>query len=457
MIFILLAIMGCNKNTPELLTVQVYGISSKKAVIKWTGVFPNENDLLYQVVLNDSILTQPSTRFFYEIKGLEEKTTYSGHVVASDMAANKLHAEPFSFETQENKAPQDYVVDLVDITGESASINWEEPFDPDGDDIRYELVLNNVTVDDSVMETNYTFNGLASTTHYSVIVVAKDGHGNHVPRSISFKTMDPGSKLAYVNENYAGQKREYGIYLPSSTGSEKLPLVISLHGWGGVVWPGMTTNYFVTLAEDEQFISLMPQAQADKDGNIAWQYPDDLEFIKRLIDTLTVRHKVDMERIYLTGHSNGAFMTYKLGKALEYKLAAIGPIAGTLSFPDYYNYSLLKPMPLCHIHGTADSTVQVQGNPTHASFEKILEFFIPNNNCNPIPTVIELPDINKHDNSTVTKITYSTQSISSGDIVYYRINNGNHSVPGTNSWANKDIHAYDVLWEFFKSRKLSDK
>ena len=114
-------------------------------------------------------------------------------------------------------------------------------------------------------------------------------------------------------------------------------------------------------------------------------------------------------------------------------------------------------MPLCHIHGTADSTVQVQGNATHVSFEKVLEFFIPNNNCYPDPMVVELPDIYKYDNSTVTRITYSTQGISSGDIVYYRINNGNHSVPGTRSWANKDIHAYDVLWEFFKPRKLSDK
>ena len=114
-------------------------------------------------------------------------------------------------------------------------------------------------------------------------------------------------------------------------------------------------------------------------------------------------------------------------------------------------------MPLCHIHGTADSTVQVQGNATHVSFEKVLEFFIPNNHCHSDPTVIELPDVYKYDNSTVSMILYNTQGISSGDIVYYRINNGNHSVPGTTSWANKDIHAYDVLWAFFKSRKLSDK
>jgi polyhydroxybutyrate depolymerase len=334
---------------------------------------------------------------------------------------------------------------------------WEKPFDPERDSITYDLVLNDETVVHDLTETDHTLGGLASSTRYSLTVVAKDGHGNEVPRSLTFKTPETGGELSYVKEQYGGHLREYGIYLPSGTGAGNLPLVISLHGWGGIVWPDMITDYFVTLAEKEQFILLKPQAMADPQGNIAWRDPVDLAFIDRLIDTVTVRHQVDMERVYLTGHSNGAFMTYILAKALEYKLAAIGPIAGTLANKDYANYSLLKPMPLCHIHGTADSTVQVQGNPTHVSFDKILEFFIPNNNCLSDPTVVELPDLYKYDNSTVTRITYNTQGISSGDIVYYRINNGNHSVPGTTSWANKDIHAYDVLWAFFKTRKLSDK
>ena len=455
--FILLTLMGCKKNSPELPTIQVYGITSKKAVVDWSGVFPNENDLLYQVYLHDTILTETDNALFYVINDLEDETPYSGQVVASDMACNTLYTEPFSFVTQKNKEPYEFKVELKRITSESVSIYWEKPFDPDGDNLTYELIVNGETVIDSISETTYSIDGLSPETHYSLIVTAKDGHGNSVPQTVAFKTMVSGAEIIYVKENYSGVSREYGIYLPSSTGTENLPLVIHLHGWGGVVWPYMLSDYYVPLAENEQFISLMPQALADQNGNIAWRDPIDLEFIKQLIDTVTVRHKVDMERVYLTGHSNGGFMTYILGKVLEYKLAAIGPIAGTLANKDYSTYSLLKPMPVCHIHGTADSTVQVQGNPTHVSFDKILEFFIPNNNLNPIPTVVELPDIYVYDNSTVTEITYHTQSNSSGDIVYYRINNGNHSVPGTVSWANKDIHAYDVLWAFFKTRKLSDK
>ena len=114
-------------------------------------------------------------------------------------------------------------------------------------------------------------------------------------------------------------------------------------------------------------------------------------------------------------------------------------------------------MPLCHIHGTHDTTVPVEGNATHVSFEKILEFWIPNNNVNTSPNINELPDIYQNDNSTVTKLLYNSENRRSSDIVYYRINNGNHSIPGIQSWSNKDIHAYTELWGFFKTHKLSDK
>lgn len=454
---ILLTLWGCEKSTPEVKTIEVYGITSKKAVVDWAGVFENEQDLLYQLFLEDTLMTELEHVFFYEIKDLEQKTTYTGKVIATNRDGEELRAEPFSFVTKNNMAPHEFKTEVESIREASVSLYWEVPFDPELDSLTYALVLNGETLADSITETTYSISGLYPLSHYSLVVAADDGHGNQVTSAVAFETTAPGAEIAYVKENFSGVGREYGLFLPSGTGTEKLPLFIHLHGWGGHVWPGMISDHFISLAEDEQFIGLMPQAMADQGGNIAWRDPVDQGFIQQLIDSVTVRHKVDMERIYLTGHSNGAFFTYTLGRVLEYKLAAIGPIAGTLTYPNFNTYSLLKPMPLCHIHGTADSTVQVQGNLTHVSFEKVLEFFIPNNNADPNPTVVELPDIYPYDNSTVTEITYHTQGNSSGDIVYYRINNGNHSIPGITTWSNKDIHAWDVLWAFFKTRKLSDK
>ena len=51
-------------------------------------------------------------------------------------------------------------------------------------------------------------------------------------------------------------------------------------------------------------------------------------FISALIDSLTADLNIDTTRVYATGMSNGAFMTYTLGCELSDRIAAIAPVAG---------------------------------------------------------------------------------------------------------------------------------
>lgn len=454
---LLLFIYSCKKDNNEVLTVNIYGVTSEKAVIDWSDVFKNESDTEYQIYLLDSLISVINNGKHYVIEDLDANTYYSGKVVAIQSGSDLQLDAGFSFKTKNNKEPHEFTLKLVSLTGSTAKFAWDIPFDPEGDSIKFDILLDELNIANKLSETNYELSDLDPLTNYSIKVIANDGHGNEVVQQMYFKTVNLGSKISYETEIFGEYIREYGIYLPSGIGTEELPLVISLHGAAGIVWPDMVKDYFVTLAEKEQFILLMPQAKEDKQGNIAWRDHYDIDFLEQLIDTVIVEHRVDMKRVYMTGHSSGGFMTYIMAQEIEYRLAAIGPIAGTFSYPKYSSFSLQKPMPLCHIHGTADSTVQVQGNPTHVSFDAVLDIFIPHNNCYDEPIITELPDLYKYDNSTVSKLVYKNKGSSSGDIVYYRINNGNHSVPGTRSWANKDIHAYDVLWDFFSSRKLNDK
>lgn len=110
-------------------------------------------------------------------------------------------------------------------------------------------------------------------------------------------------------------------------------------------------------------------------------------------------------------------------------------------------------MPLCYIHGTADKTVPIEGDVYSVGWTKILTYWIANNAVSPDPVVQELPDINKSDNSTVTKYAYSSYS-GDGDIVFYKINNGVHSIPGIEYPANMDINAFEEIWKFFRNHSL---
>lgn len=458
LILLVLVLFSCTREE-EPLIIQAHGVTCRGASLYWLTVFPRGEDYSFKVYLNDELVAELQDTYLFELTNLDENTRYTGYVVATNQANNKSQRLLFTFKTLRNSPPDDFAVAINRISGNSISISWHIPFDPDGDPILFDLFMNDRLIRENISENAWTFEGLDALTSYSLSILAKDGYSPGVKKSIRFSTKAEGAELDYIKGKFGELEREFGIYLPSNFNQDKLPAVIFLHGAGGVVWPKMISNYFVSLAEQEGFICLMPQGRFHPGGTYGWAYDDgiDLKFINRLIDTLILELQADPERIYLAGMSNGAFMTYFLAKELESRLAAIAPIAGTLGQAKYAAYSLGKPMPLCHIHGTADSTVQVLGNPTHVSFEKILEFWIPNNRVIPAPRITELPNKVAYDNSTVTKFEYFTEDGRSGNIVYYQINNGTHSVPGIESYSNQDINAYDEIWKFFKPRRLSDK
>jgi len=84
---------------------------------------------------------------------------------------------------------------------------------------------------------------------------------------------------------------------------------------------------------------------------------DDIGFIEALLDELEDTYCIDRSRIYMTGFSNGGFLTQKMGCELNHRLAAIAPQHGQ-SFLGYNcepKYD--EPMPIINIWGTNDKTV----------------------------------------------------------------------------------------------------
>ncbi len=49
-----------------------------------------------------------------------------------------------------------------------------------------------------------------------------------------------------------------------------------------------------------------------------------------MIEELQFTYNIDSGRIFVTGHSNGGMMTYRLGAELSDIVAAIAPVAGTI-------------------------------------------------------------------------------------------------------------------------------
>lgn len=274
----------------------------------------------------------------------------------------------------------------------------------------------------------------------------------------------------------SGVSRTYKQYLPASYTVSPTPLIIDLHGYTeGNAVHAVNSNLGAT-AEKDGFIVVTPQGN----GKIPyWNAvptpgaPDDLRFISDLIDEVGKNVCIDPARVFLTGYSNGAFMSSLAACRLADKVAAIAPIAG-LRWPDGCNPS--RPMPIVAFHGTADPLVHYDGSPsdaaaklptdaeskknlmdglTFAPLEDNLKKWATNESCTPDPSTTPVTD-------HVKLLKYT--GCKNGSVVeMYVIDGGGHTWPGSAFSATianvvgpttMEIDANDLMWKFFEEHPL---
>lgn len=143
-----------------------------------------------------------------------------------------------------------------------------------------------------------------------------------------------------------GLVRTYRLHVPAApTGTARLPLVIELHG-GGSAGGGVTfdkSTGWVAKGEKEGFLVAMPDGAANPQtqkrywnsgvtcGSSTAANIDDVAFLRALIDDVSAKSCLDGQRVFATGHSEGAAMAHRLGCQLSDKLAAIAPASSGLN------------------------------------------------------------------------------------------------------------------------------
>jgi dienelactone hydrolase len=124
----------------------------------------------------------------------------------------------------------------------------------------------------------------------------------------------------------------YTLYVPPSyTPAKTWPLIIGLHGGGPdgkkgdeLVGSGPSAmNFYRQNAARHGFLVACPTAL-----HAGWGSKANEAYVRDLITELRLLYHIDIDRIYLTGHSMGGFGTWALGPRLAEDLAAISPMAG---------------------------------------------------------------------------------------------------------------------------------
>ncbi|MEQ6388174.1 PHB depolymerase family esterase [Bacillaceae bacterium S4-13-58] len=278
-----------------------------------------------------------------------------------------------------------------------------------------------------------------------------------------------------------GLKRTYLMHIPSNRDqSNLLPLVIVLHGGGGS-GAGMaeaTHGGFNVLADEEKFVVGYPDAvdnqwndgrsKEEADHRAHRENIDDVGFISALIDELIKEENVDPQRVYVTGMSNGAMMTYRLAGELSEKIAAAAPVDGNIPENLVANYTPSKPVSMLVINNIADPLMPWQGGDITGPFgnkklgkvlsvRESIKLWVKYNQCSIVPTENSITDNDPNDGTKVRRIIYSG-GLKGTEVILYAIEGGGHTWPAGSSKlpervigkTSQEINANEVIWNFFK-------
>ncbi len=249
--------------------------------------------------------------------------------------------------------------------------------------------------------------------------------------------------------------REYTVYIPAGyDGTVKMPLIFSFHGGSGVIADQIDIADMRPIADTAGFILVYPQAWPDPNdgGSTNWNHKtptdhDDIYFVEAMIESLAVEFEVDEDRVYGCGYSNGGEFSFELACRLNDRIAAVASVARSMYIDTYNNCVPEHPTAILTIHGTEDDYdgIIYAGVTYYLSLDTINSYWADYNNTDATPTVVQMPDINSGDGSTVEHHSYDNGD---GDVSvwHYKVISGGHDWPG--SFGNMDIDATLEIWNF---------
>lgn len=251
----------------------------------------------------------------------------------------------------------------------------------------------------------------------------------------AFASLVPG------NQRIALGERAYIVHVPPGSGMRPLPLVINLHGGGGNAENQQRYSGMDRVADREHFVVVYPDGTGRLKRMLVWNAgtccgnstADDVGFIRAVVDDVAKRMPIDRRRVFATGMSNGAMMSYRLAAEASDLVAAIAPVAGAMSVERFHP---AKPVSILHIHSVDDPRALYNGGlgppfpmtnhrETHAAVEPQLAKWIVFDGCRGTATVVKRL---AGDGTTATKLDYGPCT-TGAQVILWKLTGSGHVWP----------------------------
>jgi polyhydroxybutyrate depolymerase len=239
-----------------------------------------------------------------------------------------------------------------------------------------------------------------------------------------------------------GVERTYHLHAPPGyQPGKKLPLVVVLQFRDGTVEEMREMTGFDGKADREGFLVAYPVGlRGALNAFTCCGSNDDVGFIRTMVEHISQVWGVDPDRVYTTGISNGADMSFRMAVEVPGMFAAIAPVSGGFigqKATDDPSYKPSRPVSVVAFAGEDDRIFDRIVTGMRAWHTKV--------GCTegqPAPF-----DPERTVNGTPAQCADGTQT------VFYAIKNMRHAWPGGAHAGIGDpstkINAVDVMWTFF--------
>jgi polyhydroxybutyrate depolymerase len=265
---------------------------------------------------------------------------------------------------------------------------------------------------------------------------------------------------------HGGITREYLVHVPRSYRGRPTPMLIALHGGGGDAAFQANDSKYKLISKSEQagFIAVFPNGYSRFPSGIlaTWNAGtccgkaqanevDDVGFIRAMIARVESQANIDRQRVFATGMSNGAMLSWRLACEAP-EIRAIAPVAGTDNTP---SCKPLRPVPVIEFHAANDDHVPFGGGvgvgPSHTDFASVPA------------TQAKWVQIDRADAAAKRVLTVSgahcdlhAPKAGGAPVELCVTDTGGHSWPGGGTQQGRKepsmaISANDLMWNFFSS------
>ncbi|MEA3081007.1 MAG: polyhydroxybutyrate depolymerase [Sphingomonadales bacterium] len=298
------------------------------------------------------------------------------------------------------------------------------------------------------------------------IIQMEQQHRGALPANPNMSPLTaPGDyRFSFVHD---GITREYLVHVPRSYKGGRTPMLVALHGGGGDAdFQADDSKYkLISKSEAVGFIAVFPNGYSRLGGVLAtWNAGaccgaaqknnvDDVGFLREVIQRVERQANIDRSRVFMTGMSNGALMSWRMACEASELVRGIAPVEGT---DNTAHCTPSRPVPVIEFHSLDDDHIPISGGKGVSALTDTDFASVPSTQAKWVQ--LNRADPNAKRVLTVAGAHCDLHAAKPGGapVELCLTDTGGHSWPGSGTQQGRKapsmaISANDLMWSFFSS------